>query len=688
MKLDTTRRWVPFWAVLAFCAAAIPGLAQVTDSSSRTEIGPTVGTIRLPEEGHLTEKDVKPGAVILRYAATAPCTLSGFHVRLANGLGPTQEPVVAALRIRGERQAERATIPIFPFPLNLHTRTNGHTRPPLDVGQEYQTALAHPVALAPGDTVSVEIVSAGRSGGGVAAGLQLQGSWPLADLPRPFRAARAAGPVSRVSWSAREVICSGNQRKFDPLCAPQNNSGVVADEDGTLYQFTSYYSVDEQYGGGREGSYARIYGHRKRPDGAWENTGLVVDPTTAGLTYAGDPFAFRDLDGTPHLAYTTADGTNGFVDWKHIDGRILRSSTRSFAGPWQAAHTLYAGLPRMEGSDGRMIGIRIYPRAATRDYVLLWQHGQRDITVRGLILPDLRTTLDHEQIAAAPVLVRNQEEGGGGFQRDGKGYLSTWQIPSINDPTGVQRLYEFDLADPLNPGRWHVVPGSWGYNDGTNPIEDGGATADSWSLSLIGDDLWATLVVWSVSRQKNSVLTCHVPWERRQGDTFRFGGTKVARFSEINPVVEYAIGRQGSLALDFTSWGDQSHAYLLLAPADRSGREGAFGLELSDHGARLVSCPPGAPMKPLTSIGGPHWRAGRTFRLKLRRDGDALAAWVDRQFVGRVRLSEPADLDLLEEPQRFKLHGTGGGLYAIENAVLVDGPETESMDALPTVPID
>lgn len=93
-------------------------------------------------------------------------------------------------------------------------------------------------------------------------------------------------------------------------------------------------------------------------------------------------------------------------------------------------------------------------------------------------------------------------------------------------------------------------------------------------------------------------------------------------------------------------------------------------------------------MKPLTSIGGPHWRAGRTFRLKLRRDGDALAAWVDRQFVGRVRLSEPADLDLLEEPQRFKLHGTGGGLYAIENAVLVDGPETESMDALPTVPID
>jgi len=649
---------------------------------------PGLGSKSLPPEGRLAGTQVRPGAVIFEHVATESFTLSGFYLRLANGLGPTRQPIVAGLRIRGERRAERAVIPVHPFPLNLHTRTNGRTQPPLDIGQEYRSSLSPPLAVEAGEMISVEIVSGGEPGCDVVAGVQLQGAWSIAGMPRPFRAVRAAGPVSRVPWSAREVICTGNQRKFDPLCAPQNNSGVVADEDGTLYQFTSYYSVDEQYGGGREGSYARIYGHRKRPGATWENTGLLVDPTSTGLTYAGDPFAFRDLEGTPCLAYTTADGSNGFVDWKHIDGRILRSSTKSFAGPWQTTHVLYAGLPRQEGSDGRMIGIRIYPRTATGDYVLLWQHGQRDITIRGLILPDLQTTLDHSQIADAPILVRNQEEGGGGFQRDGKGYLSTWQIPSINDPTGVQRLYEFDLADPLNPSSWRVVPGSWGYNNGTNPVEDGGTTADSWSLSLIGDELWATLVAWSVSSQKNSVLTCHVPWDRRQGNTFRFGATRVARFSEITPVVEYAIGRQGSLTLDFTSWGDQAYAFLMLAPDDRPGREGAFGLELSDQGARLVSCPPGAPMKPLTAMRGPHWTAGRTFRLRLRRDGDGFAAWVDRELIGRVRLAEAADLALLEEPQRFKLHGTGGGLYAIENAVLVDGPEAESRDAPVPVHVD
>ncbi len=639
----------------------------------------TVGPDRvlLHEEGRVAKKDVRSGAVIFQYKADVNCVVSGFYVRLANGLGPTEAPVVTALRIRGEMLAERAAIPVYPFPLNLHTRTNGKTRPPLDVGQEYRTVLARPVALLAGDTISMEVVSTRGLDGDIAGGLQLQGTWALAKMPRPFRAVRAAGPVSRVPWSVRETIGTGNQQKFDPLCAPQNNSGVVADDDGTLYQFTSYYSVDEQYGGGREGSFARIYGHRKRPGGAWENTGLVVDPTTDGLTYAGDPFAFRDLDGRPHLAYTTADGTNGFVDWKRIDGRLLSSSTKSFAGPWHSPHTLYAGLPRLEGSDGRMIGIRIYPREATGDYVLLWQHGQRDITIRGLILPHLQTTLDHQQIARAPVLVRNQEEGGGGFQRDGKGYLSTWQIPSINDPTGVQRLYEFDLADPVDPAKWNVVPGSWGYNDGTNPIEDGGTTADAWSLSMIGDDLWATLVVWSVSSQRNSILTCNVPWRNRQGRVFRFGGVKVPRFSEITPVVEYAIGNQASLALDFTSWGDSAYGYLLLAPGDRPGREGAIGLEISAQGSRIVSWPSGEAMRSITPVNGPRWREGRTFRLKIRRDDDALDAWVDHQFIGKVSLSKSADLLLLDEPQRFKLHGSGGSLYAIENAVLIDGPEMD-----------
>ncbi len=406
--------------------------------------------------------------------------------------------------------------------------------------------------------------------------------------------------------------------------------------------------------------------------------GLIVDPVDSGLTYAGDPFAFRDLDGTPCLAYTTANGTRGFVDWTLIDGRILRSTTKSFAGPWRKEPlTLYDNYPRREGSDGRMIGIRIYPRRATNDYLLLWQHGQRDIAVRGAVIPRLDVKLTHQQINQAPILVRNQEEGGGGFQRGDKGYLSTWQIPSVNDPTSLQRLYEFDLTDPLNPEKWRVMPGSWGFNDGTHGIEDGGATADSWSMSMIGDELWSTLVVWSVSEQKNSILACHVPWDQRQGDTFRYGGIRVPAFSEITPTIEYAVGEYGSLTLEFTSQGERAHAYVLLAPSAKSGRAGAVGLELSDEGAQLVAYADDETATALTSRQGPKWTADQTFKLKLQRSRDLIRAWVDGIEVGTANLRKAPQHARLTDPVCFKLYGSQGALYTIKDAVLVDGPDSD-----------
>mgnify|MGYP000880549547 FL=1 len=655
------------WVTLCLALTCYTGLAQSGPAASPTWV-----------ESSLAAAEVKPGAVVLRHVSTQAETITGFYIRLTHCIGPTEAPVVAAVRIRGKLHSERAIIPVYPFPLNQYTRTGGKAQPPIDVGQEYRTALTRSVTMAPGEVVTVELISTSPLVSGVTAGLQFQGSWPLAQMRQPFRAVRGAGPVSRVPWSAREVVCTGTQKKFDPLCAPQNNSGVVADDDGTLYQFTSYYSVDEQYGGGRDGSYARIFGYKKSPDGAWEALGLIVDPVDSGLTYAGDPFAFRDLDGTPCLAYTTANGTRGFVDWTLIDGRILRSTTKSFAGPWRKEPlTLYDNYPRREGSDGRMIGIRIYPRRATNDYLLLWQHGQRDIAVRGAVIPRLDVKLTHQQINQAPILVRNQEEGGGGFQRGDKGYLSTWQIPSVNDPTSLQRLYEFDLTDPLNPEKWRVMPGSWGFNDGTHGIEDGGATADSWSMSMIGDELWSTLVVWSVSEQKNSILACHVPWDQRQGDTFRYGGIRVPAFSEITPTIEYAVGEYGSLTLEFTSQGERAHAYVLLAPSAKSGRAGAVGLELSDEGAQLVAYADDETATALTSRQGPKWTADQTFKLKLQRSRDLIRAWVDGIEVGTANLRKAPQHARLTDPVCFKLYGSQGALYTIKDAVLVDGPDSD-----------
>jgi len=625
-------------------------------------------------EASIGAAEVKAGAAVLRHKSVRPETATGFYVRLANCIGPAQEPVVVALRAGGALRPERVAIPVYGTPLNLYTRQNGRVFPALDVAQEHRVALSAPLALNPGDELVLEIVSAGPMAGGVTAGLQFAGQWPLTEMREPFRQTKAAGPVSRVAWSERETVCTGNQKKLDPQCAPQNNSVIVADADGTLFQFTAFYSVDEQYGGGRGGSYARTYAYRKAPGAqAWEPLGLVLD-LPQGITYAADPFAFRDLDGTPCLALGVADGTHGFSDWKFSWGYLLRSTTGSFAGPWGAPHFLWERYPRGNADSERMICIRIFPREKTKDYVLCWQHGGTDITVRGAILPGLGTTLTHEQIRLAPVLVRNQDEGSGGFVRGDKGYICGWQIPNVNDVTSIQRLYEFDLYEPLNPEKWRVVPGSWGFNDGTNAVEDGGATADCWSLSLAGDQLWATSVAWSVSNRKNSVLACHVPWDKRLGGVFRYGVSRVGGYNEVAPVVEYAVGKKCGLSAEITGWGKEAYVFLFLAPSARPLFWGGVAIEVSDKGTRLVAYSDKGQPAGLTPYQDPKYVSGKAFNVKLQRDGDKITGWVDGLAIGPVTIAAPEQKRLLDEAQRFKFYGWQGGLYAVKDAVLVDGP--------------
>ena len=632
----------------------------------------------LPAEGAIPVAQIKAGAVVFRHKAGSDETVTGFYTRLANCVGPRDEPVVLALRSADGLLSERVALPVYGTPLNMYTRQNGLVDPPLDVAQEYRVALASPLAMKAGDEVTLEIVSAGTMASGVVAGLQFAGQWPLIEMREPFRQTKGAGPVCRVAWSAREVVCTGNQKTFDPHCAPQNNAVVVGDADGTLFQFTAYYSVDEQYGGGRGGSYARTYAYRKRPGtNVWEEAGIVME-LPEGIAYTADPFAFRDLDGTPCLVLGVVDGSNGFADWKISWGYLLRSKTASFAGPWSEPHFLWEKYPRNDDND-RMICARIFPRAKTKDYVLCWEHGGSDIRIRGAILPDLKTTLTHEQIRNAPTLTRNQDEGSGGFVCGEKGYIGSWQIPNVNDVTSIQRLYAFDLDDPMNPERWRVVPGSWGFNDGTNPVEDGGASADCWSLSLVGDELWATSVAWSTSNRKNSTLACHVPWEKRLGNTFRYGVSKVGGYNEIVPVVEYAVGEQCSLSAEITGSEKESYVFLFLAPSSRPSYRGAIALEVSDKGDRLVAYGETGQATGLTPYSGAAFVPGKPYAAKLQRAGGTISGWVDGRRIGPVTLSDPVQLKMLAEPQRFKFYGWQGGLYAVRNASLTDGAEVAPM---------
>lgn len=636
-------------------------------------------------EASLSASNVKPEAVVMQYTASRDETISGFFIRLANCIGPRTAPVVAGLRVRGELLPERVEIPDFPAPIIQYTQTGGKAQPPLDIGQEYRRSI-EPIDLKTGESVVIEIVSAPPMRSGVTCGLQIQGTVRLNEMRNPFRETRLAGPVSRLAWSAPELLAIGNHIAFDPECAPQNNSSIIADQDGTLYQFTAYYSVDEQYGGGRKDSTSRIYGFYKKPqEKSWKRLGLIVD-VPAGKTYAGDPFVFYDLDDTPCMAYTTCDGTMGFIDWKLGDLYVMRSKTGSFAGPWGEPHALFQAYPREPDDNkngGRANCARIYTRKKTRDYLLVWNHGVLDMHIRGLVVPNLETTLSHREIGDAPILIHNQEEGGGGFQFGNKGYYSTWQIPGVNDPTGIQRVYEVDLEDPLNPESWRIVPGSLGFNDGSAPDRDGGCTADAWAVSKIGDELWATACEWSVSNKKNYLVALRSPWKSGaeslsfkdfSDGTFRFGVSRVNRFDKIVPVVEYALGKSCSLECSVRSEGHDAGFCLLIGPSSAPLTRQCLGIRLGSEGTRFVMSGEN-DLVPLSDPVPPRWKSGREDRIKLRRQDKELIAYVNGKEIARFSVEDPEHLQWLNESPRFKLYGFPGSRYELRETVLTDGPE-------------
>ena len=640
-------------------------------------------------EGALPAAEVAPNATVFEWQVDSDATLSGFYIRLTNCLPPRETPIVASLQINGKRLEETVAIPAFGFPLAYHTRPYGfdpQTFPPLDVAREFRRAVA-PIALRKGDVVRAAIDSCGDGvASGVTCGLQFQGRKPLELARAPFRECRTNGPVCSIPWSEPEIVAVGTHKQFDPMCAPQNNSSVIADKDGTVYIFCAYYSVDEQYGGGRSGSYSRIYGYKKAPNAdKWESMGLIVDLLEGG-TYSGDPFVFRDLEGRPNLLFTSCDGTNGFIDWQKEGNYIIRSKTDSFAGPWGEPKPLWEAYPREPDDNktgGRANCLRIYPRAKTRDYLVVWNHGAQDMDIRGLVVPNLDDVISHDAIGSAPVFVKNQEEGGGGFTYGDKGYYSTWQIPWLNDPNGLQRMYEVDLNDPLNPESWRATPGSIGFNSGANPKRDGGTTADAWAISAAAGKLWATSCEYSASENKNYLYVRSAPLEafhdylegKRTDAVFRYGAVRVPRYHETFPTVEYALGQDCSFEMDFLSRGELSYAFIALGPSDAPNELRTVFYEVNSNGAYLVAYKNEHERIILAENPNATWEPNRKYRLKLTREGNWFVAYLDGKKVLETTVDDPEILANLNDNPRFRLYGWQGGDYEISNAFIVDGKE-------------
>ena len=646
-------------------------------------------------ENSIPIKDVKPGATVLEWTADQTATLSGYYLRMTNCMPPEEAPIVGALFVNGERVDLGLEIPIFERPLRDYSipyPLNPKVFPPHDVGLEYRRAV-EPIALKSGDVVRIAIESCEENvQTGVTAGLQFQGVHPLASMRAPFRECRTNGPVCSIPWSEPEVVAIGSQEKFDPRCAPQNNSSVIADKDGTLYIFCAYYSVDEQYGGGRTGSYSRIIGYKKAPGAdKWEDIGIVVD-LMEGQTYSGDPYVFRDLDGRPCILFCFCDGTNGFTDWKVGGNAIVRSKTDSFSGPWEDPIFLWSNYPQYpddKKNGGRANCVRIFPRQETQDYLVLWNHGSLDMDIRGVVMKNFDKQLTFEEVSNAPMFVRNQEEGGGGCVYGNKGYYSTWQIPWLNDPNGQQRLYEVDLTEPITPESWRVVPGSIGSNDGANPKRDGGTTADAWAFSVVGDRIYATSCEYSSTENKNYLYVRSAPLKdfeeyvkgvKSDDVVFKYGAAIPDLYKETFPTLEYAIGRQFSLEYDFRSYGEYAYSLVYLCAWFSQAVCQSICFELNSDGARLIAYKnedtrANDARDVLAKSDAVKWEPGKTYRIKFVRDGANIKCSVDGNQVIDLTIDDEEILNNLDNQPRLKFYGWRGGTYEISNAVLTDGKE-------------
>ncbi len=318
---------------------------------------------------------------------------------------------------------------------------------------------------------------------------------------------------------------------------------------------------------------------------------------------------------------------------------------------------LLRDLPGRQHHD-RAIYWRLLPRA-DGSWLALWNHGEQDLAWRGLILPDLEHELDHAAVLTAPELARNQEEGGGGFVSDGAAFLSTWQIPSINDPSAVQRLYRVDLARPLDPAGWRIVPGSLGWTDPGDPRQDGGPTADAWNLSLPRPDtLWATAMVWSESQRRNRVLARHCPWPIPVGPWHLGAPDRIwdshGPQERVVACLEWAVGRSWSADLEIDITRPGAGLVIGLVPAETPPGVSGFGLALGGIGQAMDAVP---------SLSPP---VGRQ-RLHLERDGQHLRIAGVGQAAAVVEL--PASLG---EDTRLALAVGRGTALIIHHLTLQD----------------
>jgi len=184
---------------------------------------------------HIVPTDgIIQGGTLASWRLSAPLRLAGFALRLHAPLPAAGQVLSVGLRIDGALRPERARLPGVPRPFNAHCAL-GQNAHPFDAAQEFQAVIDGGLALSAGQTLELVAVDAPEPPpGGIVLRLIPQGRRHLTGMARPWVEERGAGPVCRIPWSPAEIVHEGSETAGDADCSPQNNSGIVADPDGTL----------------------------------------------------------------------------------------------------------------------------------------------------------------------------------------------------------------------------------------------------------------------------------------------------------------------------------------------------------------------------------------------------------------------------------------------------------------------
>jgi len=633
--------------------------------------------------GRILATGTGASGVILSFAAASPVTARAVDIKFENAVRAAND-----IKIEMRRGSTvLATQVIYGYGSSMNAEGNPNDYKYRDAARHNWTRLAAP--LASGEILTVVITA-----GTLPPGTSLRATVYEVLPTKPFDGnldfmlpSRFDAPISNDNFPSMPTkIAVGNEMPFDARSHVQNNSNIIRNPyNGRLIAVPAFFTVDEQKTG-QSGLKSRLYLYQSKPYGAgntldaqgnpivdWEEAGVLVDldPNSTDQTqYVGDAHLSYDAEGNVICIFNTVNGINDVTTRTGLSVKWIKLDKAT--GVWSKPATLYH-FEYNQTSEWVYCPRLVYD-AVARKYLLVlnvWNSADNR-HFRALRLDSLQTALTAADIRSAPVIIMNNEEGGGMWKVGTDVFISTWQVPSNNTPTTRQTIYKAPLAEAHLPGAWKPFAHSGARNEPNNIFQDGGFTADACNFWVeeSARKIYRTCVGWGNNRTRNYMVWSQSDYNRVwRSDTATFACP--LQETQANPIIDIPVAANGSfemtlLPINGGSGTNRDRFMLQLGSVYAQVSPGYIGLGYS-------SSLTGGQVFGSTNAAG--LAVGVPVKLKVVRAGNAFTLFVNdaRRVAGVVPNAATDTLASIgSETARWNFVGYTQSEYEVSNVTILD----------------